>query len=161
MKIVLIILIIAAIIYISKKNKDNFFFTLVRDEEKSANDITGKWFLIDNDTQKKYTNCYMTINPDETISLSGIENENLQSIITLKGTYIAKKDNNQSIMQQRTKNPDDYEWYQIIVNVTEKSSNEAASKIAYGIGINKHNTKEMLLCSLNVEEVCNWNNIKL
>lgn len=159
MVIIIIILIIATIIYCSKKDKQNFFSSLVRDEEKTAEDLTGTWFLVAGKENQKQKDCYMTLNKDGTFFASLLDPEEAKSVITMKGIYIVIKDNNQSIMQNKAKNPENYLWYQVVVDITETKLKDTDSKLAYGIGINKNNTKEMLQCALNVEEVCRWNNI--
>ena len=160
MAIIIVILIIAIIIiYCRKKYKQNFFSSLVRDEEKNAEDLTGTWFLVAGEENQKQKDCYMTLNKDGTFFASVQASKEGKDAITMKGTYIVNKDNNQSIMQSNAKNPENYLWYQVVVNITERNSNDIDSKLAYGIGINKNNTKEMLQCALNAEEVCRWNNI--
>ncbi len=156
MVIIVIIIIIIAIIYFSKKSKSQFFSLLVRDEEKTVEDLTGRWNLIDKESGQKMQNCYMTFGQDGSFLALAQENEGTASPLTMKGTYIVKKDNNKSIMQKMIKNPEDYEWYQVIVDITEVSSDDQLSKVAYGLGINKNNSKEMLQCTLNAEEVCEW-----
>ena len=159
MAIIIVILIIAIVIYFIKKPKQNFFSSLVRDEEKSAEDLTGTWFLVAGEENQRQKDCYMTLDKDGTFFASVLDPEEVNSAITMKGTYIVNNDNNQSIMQNNVKNPENYLWYQVVVDITETNSKGIASKLAYGIGINKNNTKEMLQCALNAEEVCRWNNI--
>ena len=157
--IIILILIIAIVIYYSKKSKQNFFSSFVRDEEKNAEDLTGTWFLIDEENHQRQKDCYITLNKDGTFYASVHNPEDIKSTITMKGTYIVNKDNNQSVMQNNVKNPENYLWYQVVVDITESDLKDTASKLAYGIGINKSNPKEMLHCALNPEEVCRWNNI--
>lgn len=157
--IIIVVLIVITIIYCKKKAKENFFSSLVRDEEKPIDDLSGKWFLTAGEGNPRPDNCYMTLNEDGTFFASVVDEATSPDAITMKGTYIVKKDNNQSLMQKMIDNPENYEWYQVVVDVTETNTKDIDSKLAYGIGINKNNTKEMLQCALNVEEVCRWNNI--
>ena len=53
--------------YCSKKANQNFFSSLVRDEEKTVEDLTGTWFLIGGEENQRIKDCYMTLNEDGTI----------------------------------------------------------------------------------------------